>query len=91
MSYKVHWSEKALNDLAAIWINADAATRVAINRATTSIDKLLLTTPDQVGESRDGNQRVFFLSPLIFSFAVYEMERAVLILGVRPVKYRKSN
>jgi hypothetical protein len=89
LSYKVEWSEKALNDLATIWVNADNNARPAINRAAVDIDKLLETKADQVGESRDGDQRVFFLPPLIFSFGVYEITGAVLILGVRPLTRRK--
>jgi hypothetical protein len=68
--YHVLWRLSALNELAALWIGADSTLSEAITAATAAIDEDLRNSPDEVGESRPGNQRIAFVPPLGFTFSV---------------------
>jgi hypothetical protein len=50
--HDVIWSSAALQELAALWVNADSKLRDAITGATERIVAALARAPDDVGESR---------------------------------------
>jgi hypothetical protein len=80
--YVVIWGSAALQELAALWVNADAELRAAITAATEEIDLALTRFPDDVGESRPDNRRIAFARPLGVLFRVRSSDRRVIITRV---------
>jgi hypothetical protein len=80
--YAVFWTPSALRDLAALWVDADGNMRDAVTTAAAEIDVLLGNSPDDVGESRTGNRRITFLSPLGLIFEVRSSDQRVVVLHV---------
>jgi hypothetical protein len=76
--YQVEWLENALDQLAAIWMLADAALRQAITAATNQIDQLLANDPHNVGESRPGGRRVLLVAPLGVTYRIDGQQVTVL-------------
>ena len=68
MNFIIVWSDAAIQDLARIWLQV--SNRNAITRASNQIDQVLSQNPQYVGESRAGNERVFFEDPLGVRFEV---------------------
>ena len=86
MNFTIIWSDSAIQDLARIWLQA--INRVEITQAANEIDRLLLHTPQFVGESRPGNQRMTFADPLGVRFEVVVDDLRVTVGAVwvtRPV------
>jgi plasmid stabilization system protein ParE len=81
MRYTVAWRRAALNQLATIWM--DALDRQAVTDAANALDALLRTDAHLVGESRSGNTRVLFETPLVVLFDVFELDRRVEVISVR--------
>jgi hypothetical protein len=52
--FRVRWERRALNELANLWTQADAALRQAITVASQVIDQRLSQNPEEEGESRSG-------------------------------------
>ena len=75
---KAKWIQKALNELAVIWTNADPETRKKINEATKTIDKELGENPRHKGESRPDDTRILIERPLGVLFRVAEKGHAVV-------------
>lgn len=67
---RVRWESRALNELAALWLQADAAQRQAISADSQSIDQSLRNDPANQVESRSKGRRVFFVPPLGVMFRV---------------------
>jgi hypothetical protein len=86
MRYHVLWTPSALNELAALWLDADATFRAAITAAAASIDALLVDSPDEVGESRDGQRRIAFVRPLAFHFEIRSLDQRVVVTHVWSMK-----
>lgn len=80
--FQVHWLQAALDDLARIWLDARAHDRPAVTGAARTIDEILRANPEQEGESRSGDERVTFVSPLGLEFEVDSDQRVVWILHV---------
>jgi hypothetical protein len=80
--FSVRWEETALNELADVWVRADAPLRQAITQATTEIDRQLARDPYAESESRDADRRVLFVAPLGVTFRVEEDARTVSVLHV---------
>jgi hypothetical protein len=80
--YDVFWAPSALDDLAAVWVDADANLREAVTLASAEIDALLAHSPLDVGESRDGEQRITFVSPFGVIFEVRSAVRRVVVTHV---------
>lgn len=59
--YRVRWTRKASNQLAAIW--TDAMDQNAVTIASHRIDQALASDPENQGEERPQNRRVMFESP----------------------------
>jgi hypothetical protein len=79
--WRVEWIQDALNELADLWTQADAALRRAITSATHSIDQELQADPFRQSESRD-DERVLFSYPLAVQFEVDEQQRRLWVLHV---------
>jgi len=80
MNYTVVWTADAERDLAAIWI--EAADRKPITSAADTIDVLLRENAQARGESRQGQLRIIFVSPLGVDFEVIDDDRLVRVLTV---------
>jgi hypothetical protein len=80
--YEVVWTESAVDELAAIWLEAETELRPIITAAQSQVDQLLERSPTEVGESRRGNRRVTFVPPLGVVFSVRESARTVKVLRV---------
>jgi hypothetical protein len=85
MRYHVFWTPSALNELAALWLDADA-NRAAITAAAASIDALLVDSPDEVGESRADQRRIAFVTPLAILFEIRSSDQRVVITHVWSTK-----
>jgi hypothetical protein len=66
--FKVRWRQIAVNQLTALWSNADSAMRQEITVAVAQIDRELAHDPASKGESREGDVRILFMSPLGIRF-----------------------
>jgi hypothetical protein len=62
--YRVEWLQSALDDLAAVWLQADSALRQAITAASNLIDQQLQHDSQNQGESRSDGRRILFAPPL---------------------------
>jgi hypothetical protein len=68
MKYTVLWVRRAEAKLAQIW--NQAADRAEVAQAANSIDTELCTDPDNCGESRPDDLRIFIVSPLAVTFRI---------------------
>jgi hypothetical protein len=87
--YTVLWRPGAAEELTRIWIQSDSATRQSITSAAFQIDKALSKDPENVGESREGADRVCFVFPLAVSFDVIAPSKIVRVLRVWQYRKRK--
>jgi hypothetical protein len=87
---QVLWTESALDELAALWLEADSVRRQAITAAQAEIDRLLENSPDDVGESRPNHRRVAFVPPLGVVFSVQESNKAAKVLRIWTIPGRSS-
>jgi len=85
VTYTVRWHRRSLDMLASLWLDAQAE-RATITEATALIDRVLQENPQEQGESREGNERVLFASPLVVSFTVNEPRQMVRVVNVRHLK-----
>ena len=84
--FEVRWMRVADAELMEIW--SQATNRNAITAAVDAVDRQLKSDPIDLGESREGAERILFATPLIVRFQVFEEDRRVLVLGVRPLRKR---
>lgn len=87
--YRVVWSQRAVNDLAGIWTQADPALRQAVTRAAHIVDQVLQDDPLDSGESREGQLRVMFAPPLGVQFQVDPDSQMVLVVHIWLILRRK--
>jgi hypothetical protein len=80
--FKVVWKPGALQDLASLWTAATSDDRLAITQACNVIDSTLRRDPDNEGESRPNNERIFFAPPLGIRFRVRHQSAVVSIYHV---------
>jgi hypothetical protein len=80
MIFTVIWLPATEQELAALWL--DATTRSRITVAADNIDRLLRRNADQVGESREKDQRILFEDPLAVLYRVKEQDRLVEVIHV---------
>jgi hypothetical protein len=62
--FRVEWLQRALEDLATIWMQADSALRQDITAATEALDQELQADPFRNSEAREEEERVLFAYPL---------------------------
>jgi hypothetical protein len=84
----VVWRNKALDELADIWVRTPAAGRPAIEAAVERIKRLLRDDPAAQGESRGGAWRVMFEPPLGVTFHVDDAAGVVTVARVRLLRSR---
>jgi hypothetical protein len=80
MKWTVTWVPPAETELAALWL--DGNIRGAVTEAARRIERALRSDPANQGESREGDFRVMFETPLGVSFRVLPDERLVQVLDV---------
>jgi hypothetical protein len=80
MKYTVVWLKSAEAKLASIW--NEAADRNAVTQASHSIDAQLAMDPQNCGESRPENLRVYFVPPLAVTFSIQADDRIVRVADV---------
>jgi len=80
--FRLVWLQTALDQLMAIWMQADSALRQAITAATHQIDQKLQSDPHASGESRPEGTRIFFIAPLGIIFRVEQDDKTVSVLRV---------
>jgi hypothetical protein len=80
--FRVRWKQAAINELASLWMNADAEQRRAITQATDLIDRQLQVDPEIQGESRPRNRRILFATPLGILFRVDPQQKLVRVLQI---------
>ena len=68
--FQVVWVERAVNELAELWVQADSDGRRSITEAADTMDKILETKPFESSESREEGLRVMFVPPLGVFFEV---------------------
>ncbi len=80
--FRVEWLEVALDELARLWVPADAALRQELTAASHEIDRRLQRDPYHEGESRPGGRRLTFVAPLAVTFRVEADGKTVTVLDV---------
>lgn len=78
MTFTVHWTQAAIQMLAAIWLAA--ADRNAITAANDAIDAVLREDADTVGRPVFDTVRQYEHPPLGVQFEVVEADRIVYVL-----------
>jgi hypothetical protein len=87
MTYTVIWKQRALDELAEIWLASDDRER--ISSAANQIDRWLRNDPESKGESRPANRRLVIVSPLAFVIQVSSPDRLVEIVSVAAFKRKR--
>jgi hypothetical protein len=87
--YRVVWLQTALNELADLWTKADSEQRRSITAAVRSVDRQLEVDPEQQGESRSNDLRVFFQPPLGIVYQVDESQHLVRVLRAWILRSRR--
>lgn len=80
MSYTVRYLPDAEQELAALWM--DSSKRDAVTQAAHRIDKQLQQAPEQLGESRPHDCRIYFDAPLAVLFRVTSSSQLVEVVHV---------
>jgi hypothetical protein len=88
--FQVEWLQSALDELAHLWIAADAVLRQALTAATHEIDQRLADDPQAEGESRAVGRRLTFVPPLAVTFRVEADGRTVTVIEIRLYRRRSS-
>ena len=81
MTYRVHWTKEAINQLAAIW-NA-SRDREAVTEASYRINRTLAAAPAEQGEERPPRHRIMFDSPLVVIYRIDEAKNRVVVVNCR--------
>lgn len=84
MKYTVIWTPNAERELTALWLRSRL--RYLITQAAGRVDKSLARDPKTLGESRDANRRIAFVSPLVVEFEVVDERRTVFVRAVRELR-----
>ena len=87
--FQVMWLESALDELATIWMDRDSEKRKELTSALHLLEKQLRHDPENVGESRENNTRVYIDLPLVVSFKCVVEKSVVFVLHVRSARKRK--
>ena len=81
MNYRVHWTRKAINQLAAIWnVSRD---REAVSVDSYRIDQALAADPANQGEERPPDRRIMFESPLAVIYRIDHSKNRVVVINCR--------
>jgi hypothetical protein len=77
------WLNRALDELADIYVAADPADRARMAAAVEALNARLQSDPLAEGESREGSLRITFISTLAVSFHVSDVDQVVRVIGVQ--------
>jgi plasmid stabilization system protein ParE len=80
MKYDVIWLPDAEQELAEVWLNAP--NRNLVSQAAFGIDLSIEADPNNVGESRPNERRIFFVPPLGIIYRVLESPQRVEVIHV---------
>lgn len=86
MTWKVAWLERAVGDLAQIWMKSRS--RELLQETISDLEDRLSTSPQTCGESRSSDRRVIFIDQIVVDFLVVDETTTALILRIR---LRRSN
>lgn len=89
--FELLWAPEAVDELAALWTQADSNLRQAITAAAHQIDQALQTDPLNQGESRARDERVLFVVPLGVTYDVDAVRRVVRVLQVWRYRPRRRS
>jgi hypothetical protein len=84
MNFRVVWPRRAIESLARAYlagVSQEQAT--AITLAMALVDQLLEKSPESVGESRAGNDRILFVTPIVVEYEVFADESIVVVTDAR--------
>jgi hypothetical protein len=84
MNYRVVWRRRLRNALhnAAFYAYEKGRDADALRQAAADIELALSDNPAELGESREGAERVVIISPLSVTYEVFETSQAVMIYEV---------
>jgi hypothetical protein len=88
MTYAVIWKQRALDELAEIWLASND--REQISSVANQIDRWLRNDPESKGESRPASRRMVVVSPLAFVVEILNEDRRVEIVSVVAFKRKKA-
>jgi hypothetical protein len=80
--FRVAWVQNALDDLAVVWLQADAGLRQAITAAAAQLDQQLQSDPWGPSESRPGGRHIIFVPPLGAFFRLEADGQTISVLRV---------
>lgn len=86
--FRVQWLQTALDELTTMWTEADSPSRQLITIAAHAIDQELRVAPEEKGESRQSQQRIFFSYPLGILYAVDAAASTVWVAHVWIIRRR---
>jgi hypothetical protein len=87
MKYTVVWRPYAERSLTELWTQSND--RQSITNAANTIDALLRTDPSSIGESREKNVRLLYVTPLAVYVDVFPEDRRVAVWPVWQYPRRK--
>jgi hypothetical protein len=79
--FRLRWEERAMNELAAVWLKSESQRRAAITGATSQIEKLLLDDPIWWSEPHAHGRRIIYVPPLGVTFRIEENGEVISVLG----------
>lgn len=81
MNWRVVWSRRAVAGMtrAHLDLRGLGVADTGVAAASAELDRQLVRSPADVGESRSGNERVAFEGPLVVRFEVHDDERVVVV------------
>ena len=83
MSFSVYWPEESIDRLARAYMDACLVARGdEFRRAVERIEGDLARIPTNLGEAREGSNRICFELPASIRFRVDEANRQVAVLNV---------
>jgi hypothetical protein len=80
--FRVRWKRSALDEMAGLWLPADAEQRLTLARAAQEVTEQLQIQADTKGEARPNNRRVVFVHHLGVLYRVDVGRSLVRILQV---------
>ncbi|MBW3600808.1 MAG: hypothetical protein KY475_26520 [Planctomycetes bacterium] len=77
--FEVRWLQSALDELAEIWLLAESGLRADFTSAAAAIDDEVSRNPATHGESRGGDERIFFVDPLGLRYEI-DFDRSLVFV-----------
>ncbi len=81
--FEVSWRDSALDELADAFVLSDMYNRDALERAVLKLNAQLAAELYDLGESRDGDDRVAFEKPCAINYWVDNLVRMVYVTHFR--------